>query len=388
MAEPFDLIPVDILLKIVPADHALIFGISCKQNWKLLQTHAFVRSIKARKHVNTRHRLEGLQRFFDTPNFLLELNLEKEPCNNANQGLRNAGCLDICSHLSSHVFLTDLNLAYNDIGSNGMHGLSNCLKHLTALTSLDLQGNAMRPRGARRLTPGLQCCTKLVRLRLGYNCLQATGMQTLQKDLRNLKLLQTIELSGNFLQEPSVLDLYFFLEEKWNMTELVLEKNRMGPELGYALEVSKFKQLRVLNLHCTMLQATGFEYLSAGLKQCQGLTHLFLGWNNLRCLGAQYLSLVLPHIPLLQVLDISCNFIEHEGLFYLRPSLSRLVSLKKLNLERNLLENQSIPMLVVLAETVTDLNVNFNNFVTESELFHVLYQALQKKSHHLASISA
>ncbi len=94
-------------------------------------------------------------------------------------------------------FLRTLNLAGNQIHTNGTAVLAGALQFCKNLHFLDMSKNKIDPESADGLARGLQRCTQLHILRLDYNNFDGKGAIILAEGLKYCQSLKTLSLSGN-----------------------------------------------------------------------------------------------------------------------------------------------------------------------------------------------
>jgi len=105
--------------------------------------------------------------------------------------------------------LQKLNIAFNDIGADGIRALQPSLQQLTCLTSLDLGGNELGQLGTAGITafakavfPRLPGLEKLI---LNSNSLGSACGRALAAQLEHRTGMQTLYLSYNRLNDDAVL---------------------------------------------------------------------------------------------------------------------------------------------------------------------------------------
>jgi internalin A len=231
--------------------------------------------------------------------------------------------------LTGLATLTNLDLAGNEIGPNGVHAL----KGLTALTKLNLTENNIGDEGAHALK-GL---TALTSLNLADNGIGAAGAVAL-KDLVNLT---NLDLAGNNIGAEGV----YALKDLTALTSLNLKDNRIGAEGAQTLK--NFVNLTNLVLHGNGIGAEGAQ----ALKDLVNLTNLDLYGNRIEAKGVQ----ALRGLKKIVSLDLGTNRFQADDIV----ALGELVNLESLSLFNNMLESDAITHLVNL-NSIKSLNLDAN----------------------------
>eukprot|EP00871_Galdieria_phlegrea_P004616 jgi/Galph1/5155/GphlegSOOS_G3753.1 len=181
---------------------------------------------------------------------------------NLNIGFNNIdteGAKYLSEALRENTTLTGLNIGWNNIGTEGAKYLSEALRENTTLTILDIDGNNIGTEGAKYLSGALRENTTLTTLDINHTCIGTEGAEYLSKALRENTTLTTLDISYN----------------------------NIGTE--------------------------GAKYLSEALRENTTLTSLDIGWNNIGTECAKYLSEALRENTTLTSFDIDHNKICTEG---------------------------------------------------------------------------
>ena len=226
--------------------------------------------------------------------------------------------------------LTELNLAYNDIGHEGAKYLSDSLKcENCKLTLLNLRENCLGDKGAEHLSNALKDVKcKLSALNLSENIIGAKGAEVLSDALKDKNCyLIMLNLGVNNVGDKGAELLRDSLKDaQCELTVLDLAKNKIGDigakHLSNAIKDGNCK-LTQLHLSQNNIGEKGVEYLSNALK-CENckLTVLSLTHSNVGDKGAEYLSVALKDGNCkLTVLDLEFNVIGDQGAKHLSDAL-------------------------------------------------------------------
>ena len=255
--------------------------------------------------------------------------------------------------------LTELNLAYNDIGHEGAKYLSDSLKcENCKLTLLNLRENCLGDKGAEHLSNALKDVKcKLSALNLSENIIGAKGAEVLSDALKDKnRYLTMLDLGDNNVGDKGAELLRDSLKcAKCELTVLYLDFNKIGDigakHLSDAIKDGNCK-LTWLNLSQNNIGEKGVEYLSNALKcenckltvlsltlsnvgdkgakhlsnalKCENckLTELCLSWSSVGDQGAEYLSVALKDGNCkLTLLDLQFNAIGDQGAKHISDAL-------------------------------------------------------------------
>lgn len=139
--------------------------------------------------------------------------------------------------------LVDLNLAYNELGTEAGVAIANMLQHVTSLTKLNLSNNKLGDTVCSTLAEGLKFSLSLSDLNLASNNIQITGAQSLGDALDNNVQLLRLDLSYNNIWRQGAVAIAKSLAFNATLTWLDLSWNGFsemgGEEIGHSLETSR-----------------------------------------------------------------------------------------------------------------------------------------------------
>ncbi|XP_062892855.1 NACHT, LRR and PYD domains-containing protein 3-like [Mobula hypostoma] len=184
-------------------------------------------------------------------------------------GLRAAGVVDLASALSTNRSLTELFLTENELGDSGVKLVSEALRNPACkIQKLSLDSVDITAAGVVDLTSALSTNRSLTELDLAYNELGDSGMKRLSKALRKRDCkIQKIRLQSVGLTAAGVVDLTSALSTNRSLIELDLADNELG-DSGVKL-VSE--ALRNPACKIQKLQLMGNQFSSDGKKQLKSL---------------------------------------------------------------------------------------------------------------------
>lgn len=260
--------------------------------------------------------------------------------NLAYNDLGGQGIEDLRLHLLSDLKV--LSLKANGIGGIGIKALGRTLSSLANLRVLDLQhnqlGNAPPRDISESLAGSIEGMTKLEVLDLRFNSFGQEESVALASIIGGLPALQHLALGpaqgvikvdwndGHALHisgttRYNVLAILQHLPRRENVVAIDLNGNKLGPEL--ALEVghtlSQFPQLAHLSLEDNRLGPKGADIFSAALASVAKLESLDLGRNK-----SSSIVLLAERMPFLSRLDLRRNRFDTSSLTRALVSFSQL----------------------------------------------------------------
>eukprot|EP00871_Galdieria_phlegrea_P000505 jgi/Galph1/1455/GphlegSOOS_G141.1 len=259
---------------------------------------------------------------------------------NLNIGFNNIdteGAKYLSEALRENTTLTGLNIGWNNIGTEGAKYLSEALRENTTLTILDIDGNNIGTEGAKYLSGALRENTTLTTLDINHTCIGTEGAEYLSKALRENTTLTTLDISYNNIGTEGAKYLNEALRENTTLTSLDIGWNNIGTECAKYLSeaLRENTTLTTLNIDHNNIETEGAEYLSEALRENTTLTTLDIRSNNIDAKGAEYLSEALRENTTLTNLNIDDNDIETEGTKYLSEALRENTTLTSLNVRYN-----------------------------------------------------
>lgn len=215
-----------------------------------------------------------------------------------------ASCLE-----SSPV--SDIYIAYNNVGADGCRGLATVINASTNLEYLDLRGNNLTPSDARTLFKAVSRSVSLQNLGLGHNKLGPDGMSLLAKALERNTYLTALDISMN-------------------------EIGAAGAACIASVLSNASSNLRSINLYGNHLGATGLKLIFNALQQNKELRVLNVANNNGTDAMCVELGDVLDVNTTLEDLDIRWNSISGAGIKDLaKHGLQKNLSIRKLLVSGN-----------------------------------------------------
>jgi len=204
----------------------------------------------------------------------------------------------LAAALKKNSSLTNLDLAFKNMGLEGAKALAEALKQNSTLTELCLDNNNIGPEGAKALAQALLQNSSLTYLNLGSSNIGPKA-----------------NLHKNNIGPEGAKALAEALQQNSSLTRLDLHKNNIGPEGAKALAAAlkKNSSLNILNLFANDIGDEGAKALAEALLQNSSLTSLDLVKNNIGPEGAKALAEALLQNSSLMSLDLEWNNIGDEG---------------------------------------------------------------------------
>ena len=251
--------------------------------------------------------------------------------------------------------LQSLDMFNCSIGSEGVALLFDDHQCWVNLHSLNLCSNKIGSDGAQVLSKVLVHCKNLRCLDLTLNGIGDDGVVALAEDgvvalaegLKDLTSLLELRLGdNNEITSQGTLALVEVL--KYNhLQHLNLSGNSIGPESMSALvDVICADSLQTLELHWCGLLLDGAVSLSTGLKSCRQLVELDISINFIGPLGMWCLAEGLKSCRQLVELNISYNNIGSHGMSSLAEGLQYCTNLQVLNLGGNYITSDGVAAIV------------------------------------------
>ena len=196
----------------------------------------------------------------------------------SSNNIGSLGCVEIVKLFdNTNCQLRELNLAYNDIGDEGVKQLSNVLEN-SQLSSLDLSVNDIGDEGVKQLSNVLEN-SQLSSLNLGHNNIGDEGVKQLSNGLKNSQL-SSLNLEDNNIGDEGVKQLSNVLKNS-QLSSLDLGFNNIGDEgVKQLSNVLKNSQLSSLDLGFNNIGDEGVKQLSNVLVNNNKLRWLYLGGND------------------------------------------------------------------------------------------------------------
>jgi hypothetical protein len=126
------------------------------------------------------------------------------------------------------IYLTELNLSYNEIGDAGVVSLAKALEVNATLTTLWLIENQIGDTGACSLSNALEVNATLTKLNLSHNCIGDPGAIGLSKALEVNTTLAILSLFDIRIGDAGAVGFTKAVEANARLTNLYLRFNELG----------------------------------------------------------------------------------------------------------------------------------------------------------------
>ena len=219
--------------------------------------------------------------------------------------------------LSSLSNVPEIQLLFEDVDTEGALALGSALQFHTStkLRRLHLINSNIGPEGVTGLANGLRCLTALSFLSLKNNVIRCDGFNSLWNGLRYLNSLDTLFLSHNNIVDDDIKLLANSLQHLTRLTSLTLSHMNYMYGSGWSclFELRHLTNISELNLSHNDINSDGAASLACALQYLTTLLYLYLSHNNIGLAGMTALSKGLQYLANLHHLDLSHNDIDFEG---------------------------------------------------------------------------
>ena len=218
--------------------------------------------------------------------------------------------------LSSFSNEPKIRLSFESVDTEGALALGSALQFHTStnLCELTLGNSNIGPEGVTGLVNGLRCLTALSLLSLENNEIRCDGLNSLWNGLQYLNSLEKLHLSHhNTLVDDDLKFLANSLQHLTRLSYLSLSHMNYGSDWSGLVELRHLTNISFLDLSHNDINFDGASSLARALQYLTTLETLFLSHNNIGPAGMTALSKGLPHLTNLRDLDLSHNVIDLEG---------------------------------------------------------------------------
>ena len=228
--------------------------------------------------------------------------------------IRMDGAITLGNGLKLNHTITELTLAYNDIGDQGAAALAQALRQNTTLASLDLEHCGVGHAGSSALGDALVANHALVDLNLAGNEARGRGVAALVAGLRVNKTLRSLDMADNGLGGESA-DLFADLLEEGGGSVTLAKLNLWGNPLG--LKGHLLLLYPPDHVLCTVRISGRGKYvdLNAIMAGDDSVDELDLAASKLEDSDALFLATELRGVSL-ERLDVSNNAFTPSGVMH------------------------------------------------------------------------
>ncbi|XP_065916596.1 uncharacterized protein [Dysidea avara] len=312
----------------------------------------------------------------------------------SNNNLKTIGIRKIAKALLNISSLVELDIGNNCINVEAANDIADAVLHNTSLQGLNLNGNFLTCTGVIAVAKSLQCISTLECLALEGNCsidFTETVADCIESVLLQNTELHVLNLGNNNLQTTGIIKVTKCLQNITTLTKLYLHSNNITEEAAdyVAVVIQNNRNLKALNIGDNHFQALGMIKIAKALQKVFSLTELYLHNNNITKEAADYVAFVILNNNKLQKLSLSDNNFETIGIIKIARALQNISSLTKLyinntnisdkaaddiaavvahnaklqvlDLSYNHLHTVGIEKIAKALDTLTELNIRFNN---------------------------
>ena len=217
--------------------------------------------------------------------------------------------------LSSLSNEPNIKLSFEVVNTEGALALGGALQFHTStnLRGLKLNNSNIGPEGLTGLANGLRCLTALSNLTLENNEIRCDGFKSLWDGIRYLNSLERLRLSQNNIVDDDINLIAYSLQHLTRLSYLTLSHMNYGSGWSCLVELRHLTSIRTLDLSHNDINSDGAASLACALQYLTTLKTLSLSHNNIGPDGMTALSKGLLHLTNLHHLDLSHNDIDLEG---------------------------------------------------------------------------
>ena len=216
------------------------------------------------------------------------------------------------SSLSNEPTIT---LSFQDVDTEGALALGSALQFHTStnLYRLYLSNSNIGPEGVTGLANGLRCLTALSNLTLQKNEIQCDGFNSLWNSIRYLNSLEVLLLSHNNIVDDYIKLLVNSLQHLTRLSDLTLSHMNFGSDWSCLVELRHLTNMTLLDLSHNDINSDGAASLACTFQYLTTLEKLYLSHNNIGPDGMTALSKGLLFLTNLSVLNLSNNDTDFKG---------------------------------------------------------------------------
>ncbi|XP_052766276.1 leucine-rich repeat-containing protein 74B-like isoform X2 [Mya arenaria] len=211
-----------------------------------------------------------------------------------------------------------INLNFQGLGARGTRAVATAMVLDRMATQLLLAGNVIGREGVRFVCDMLRENDYLTCIDLSENGLDSAAAELLASVFRENDTLQSLKLAGNNF------------------------KDRDAEHFAAILAIGQFTGLRKLDLSHNNFGDVGAEILGKALDNNETLTELNLAWNQIRKDGIHHISKGIADNNSLKLLDLSGNGVDNDAADCIGRALAANRYLITLNLASNRIGLQGV----------------------------------------------
>ncbi|XP_041047169.1 NLR family, CARD domain containing 5 isoform X3 [Carcharodon carcharias] len=226
--------------------------------------------------------------------------------------------IEWCSHL------TELNLAGNMMGDEGLRNLVEVVTNLKDLKELNLQRNGVSLVAVKGLLIALKDCPKALMVRFEEPWIYDEDAANLVQCACSHLNIADIGIKNNNV-------LIRLVDYGWQSAEM-LRSNYDSTRMDTGAQNSS---LRLISLYQCGIEAPQLLHLAPIVKQCPHLLEFHLYRNSIGNKGAETLAEILPAFQGLKKLSLESVDISSNGMVKLAAGLRKCHSIEEINLSQN-----------------------------------------------------
>ena len=208
-----------------------------------------------------------------------------------------------------------IKLSFEDVDTEGALALGSALQFHTStnLQELHLSNSNIGPEGVTGLANGLRCLTALSNLTLKNNEIQCEGFNSLWNGIRYNSSLKVLRVSQNNIVDNDMKVLANSLQHLTRLYSLKLSHMNFGSDWSCLVELRHLTNITHLDLSHNDINSDGAVSLACALQYLTTIERLYLSYNNIGPASMTALSKGLLYLTTLKWLDLSHNDLDLEG---------------------------------------------------------------------------
>ncbi|KAK2157190.1 hypothetical protein LSH36_196g06025 [Paralvinella palmiformis] len=231
---------------------------------------------------------------------------------------------------------TSIDIKHYGVGPKGAKAIAIPMVINSRVTALNLAGNNLTSEGLEHIVKMMVENDFITRLNLSDNNLKTDGAKLICEMLQLNDNLEVLDISGNGFTSHDSTILCEAIENHIHLKVVNLSNNEFGEESGKAIGsmISETASLRELDLSWNQIRGRAATEIAKGLKENICLKYFDLSWNGFGNKGCMELAEALSSCTLTE-LNLESNRVGAEGVVALCKALPDTDELKTLKLGKN-----------------------------------------------------
>ena len=303
---------------------------------------------------------------------IVDLNLASLEGSNRNR-ITEVGIQDMPKYLKNNHFIEMLNLSGNSIKNEGFFYICEGLEKNQSLQYLDVSNNGINKKGIKKgldIIIKYEILSKISNLNISYNPITTNGIILLASNMKNFPNLISLNIAYCGLEFKGFQSLLKTVQYMKKLENLNVSGNNLKTDIFYILkEYFAVFGLRNLNLSRCLLGDKGAYYLGECISSNESLKYLNISGNSITDSGFKGFVNIFKFNKCMEFFDCSCNFITNNTARNFVKSLYNNIHLKSINFHDNQLNDEIGGDILDLLEnnkTLIYINLSYNRIQTKT----------------------